>query len=302
MKMNSSNQWLKIAGKILVALYVTLLLISCKNTVVADEIPASRQNQNAQPSKKIARDGQVLIRHAGDAWSRQMMREYLVNNKLNLDKTLTYKSAINDCQAIVPSMEKLKFKFIEPDIITDDWQDVRLDLYKKKYEKFKYGMGYTQAGPANRHIPSWNINVYNIDIDGNGVFETILYGERLLLGGRAESLGHTTLGSSYNIYEMNVKNNGLVIGAPLNGDPSDPRIKTNDYLLSALIKIHGTYAILAIYHWNVLFPEFSATVYLLGKHETTRPYDPNAKGPSKTIVKLPYRCRYQFNSSKIKND
>ena len=156
MKMNSSNQWLKIAGKILVALYVTLLLISCKNTVVADEIPASRQNQNAQPSKKIARDGQVLIRHAGDAWSRQMMREYLVNNKLNLDKTLTYKSAINDCQAIVPSMEKLKFKFIEPDIITDDWHDVRLDLYKKNMKNLNMAW--------DTHKPVQLIDTYQVGI------------------------------------------------------------------------------------------------------------------------------------------
>ena len=269
MKLKNKIQCLKTVVKSLMTLYVTLFLIGCQNAVVADEIPASRQNPNAQPSKKVSKDGQTLIRHAGDAWSRQKIRDFLTENKLNLN---LHKSAgptiLKDiCPEIKVDLHNLNFVFIEPDIITDNWSDPRLDKYKQKYKRFRYGMGYRKNyGPENPTIPTWNINIYDVDSDRDGEVEAILYGERTwarLKSGKARV--------KYLIFESNIR---WMRGASLPyGDPSDPALGPDDYVLSALIKIQNIYAVLNVNDYSI--PGLSerqiySQVFLVGLQDKRR--------------------------------
>lgn len=245
-------------------------------------------------------DRKLLIRHAGDDASRQKIRDYLTKNKLSIDKELTYKNAVTDCLAIMPDIQTVKFEFIKPDIVTDDWNDPILDHYKQKYKDFKYGMGTPgNAGIAGIHLPSWNINIYDIDVDGDGAIETVLYGERLVYPSLDPAF---TLGSSYYIYEWKLeKNMSPLWGVTLNGDPSNPRLKEDDYLFSGLIRIDGIYATLAVYDWDAFYPdEFRVEVNLLSKYEMTKPYDPITNKPSENFVRFPYQCRYDFNKTNLK--
>ena len=290
-----------ISSKYLLAFLIPFLLASCANTTVAgNEIKATDvPKQAAQPSKKVLKDGEVLIRHAGDEWSRQKIKRYLTENTLKLNTSPGTSTSVPDnlCKKVETDLEKLNFEFIKPDIITDDWQDPILEPYKAKYEYFKYGMGYEEKfGPQSANLPSWNINVYNINSDGLRVM--VLYGERLLIGGREDSLGLTSLGSSYRLFEN--RSNEIRSATVLNADPSDPRLTSKDYLLSAIIKIDGIYGALAIYHWNVLYPEFSATFDVLDKYGKKRSYGQSTKNPSGQVVQATFSCRYLFNTPNVK--
>ena len=279
----SCINWVKTGSKSLLVPYILLILTACQSAVVADEIPASKQNTDAQPSKKIAKDGQVLIRHAGDAWSRQKIRNYLTENKLNLNTSPGTSTHVPDnmCAKIQPDLHNLNFKFITPDIITDDWNDPRLNKYKQKYKKFKYGMGYlVNQSPDDAAIPRWNINVYNLDTDGDGVVEAILYGERLTNSG----LGSPSV--SYLVFESNAK---WTRGGGLRNDPSSPYWGKDNYIFSAIIKIQDIYAILVINDFSApglrKHEFYYAQVYLISEQNKQRrgAYDS-------------YRCHYNFSS------
>ena len=178
-------RWNKLKeSKWILVVLISFLLMGCVNTAVAgNEIKATAvPKEPVQPGKKILKDGQVLIRHAGDEWSRQKIRKYLAENALNLELGPGTSTQVPDnlCTVIEEDLHALNFEFIKPDIVTDDWEDPRLNKYKQKYDKFKYGMGYLENyGPDNATLPTWNINIYEVDTDKDGVIETILYGERL---------------------------------------------------------------------------------------------------------------------------
>ena len=189
-------------------LYLLIILVNQSSNVMAGGDDASSKKtvsawQSREPAVKQAEDRQEevkLARHAGDEWSRQKIRDYLSNNKLNFIIKRGAGLVKDICQSIQPDLQGLEFEFIDPDIVTDDWEDPRLDKYKDKYERFKYGMGYIpNHGPDASQIPSWNINVYDMDTDNDGDVEAILYGERL------KRTGLGGLPVSYLVFESNAR-------------------------------------------------------------------------------------------------
>ena len=262
-------RWNKLKeSKWILPILISFLLMGCANTAVAgNEIKATDvPKEPVQPSKKILKDGQVLIRHAGDEWSRQKIVEYLKNNSLQLDLRRSGGPIKEICPEIASDLKGLQFIFFEPELVVDDWDDPRLAPFKQKYEKFKYGMGYVENyGSDNPTLPTWNINIYNLDTDNDGVSEIILYGERLWARFKSGEVN-----ASYNVFESNIN---WAIGDLVGGDPSSPAFKPDDYVLSALIKIRDIDAVLNVNDYAIpgrVDRELYAWVFWLNLQDITR--------------------------------
>lgn len=266
---------------------VSLLLSVCSRVALAEkEVDATLGLSNdIQPSQKVLEDGRVLTRHAGDEWSRKKIKEYLTQNMLlGHYKNIRLNAGVSKefCTGIRTDLKVLNFEFIQPGIVTDEWSDPRLDGYKKNFKEFKNAMGYREYyGPDYIRFPTWNINIYDVDIDRDGEIEVILYGERLNTKYGEQSAGGN---SGYLVFEKKGK---WVRGGPINGDPSRFVLDEDDYTLSGLIKIQNTYAALIIYdrsqearayqlekyNEHISF-SFSVSVYLLGmQDDNVRSYD-----------------------------
>ena len=242
-------RWNKLKeSKWILSVLISFLLMGCANTVVAGhEIKATDVPKDpVQPSKKILKDGQVLIRHAGDAWSRQKIVEYLKNNMLQLDPRRSGGPIKEICPEIASDLKDLQFIFFEPELVVDDWDNPRLEPYKQKYQNFKYGMGYNPKYIGLRDYsgatPQWNINIYKVDTDGDGEVETILYGERI----KSTGLGGDPA-SRYRVFESD---SNWTIG-DFSYDPSFKGLDPDDYVLSALIKIRDIDAVLNVNDYDI---------------------------------------------------
>ncbi len=128
---------------------------------------------NVLPEQKVLESGQILRRNAGSEWSRNKIRKYLNNNEISLSNRPSSGGA--KCKTFQSDIQNLKFDFIEPDVISDDWNDPQLDYYREKFRDFRYGLGYLENyGPENPMIPTWNINVYQVDTNSDGIDEAVL--------------------------------------------------------------------------------------------------------------------------------
>jgi len=270
----------------LILLFV--LLLGCQNISTAQEESAQKEVKIPQPSQKTVQEEgekeELLTRHSGDEWSQFKIREYLTNNKLVFEAMGSQKfreDQENLCVRIQPDLQNPNFEFIQPNLVTDDWNDPRLDVYKEKYpgkeeyDSFKFAMGYEEKyGSDYIHYPTWNINIYDLDTNADGNVETISYGERLRTqygrGGGGSFLG-------YRMYENEGLTNG---GGSMTTDPSHFTHDANDYALSGIIRIQNTYAIVIVYdnyqeqrdrrrreHNEHFSLNYSAVVYLLGNQK-----------------------------------
>ena len=217
------------------------------------------QGNTTQPSQKTLEDGRVLVRHAGDEWSREKIREYLSHNKLILNFLITRPvGRLKDlCQRSQLDLQNLNFEFIQPDLVTDDWEAPVLDVYKKKFKKFKYAMGADERyGLEYAKFPTWNINIYDVDTDGDGDIEAILYGEKL-----STQYGEKGFGDSHSGYLIFENKGKRPRGGHINGDPSSFVLDADDYALSGLIKIQKLYAALIVYDWRQEKREYQRREY-----------------------------------------
>jgi len=274
----------------LIVSLIFLVFLGSQTISTAQEAVPQKEIQIPQPSQKTVQEEgekeELLTRHAGDAWSQFKIKEYLANNKLifiPLGSQISREGQENLCVRIQPDLQNPNFEFIQPNLVTDDWNDPRLDVYKNKYpgkqvnkyDSFKTAMGYEEKyGPDYIHFPTWNINIYELDTDADSAVETILYGERLRTQyGR----GGGAIFPGYRMYE----NEGLTKGGKsLNDDPSHFTFDADDYVLSGIVKIQNTYAIVTVYDnyqeqrerlqrekGIYISNYFSAVVYLLGDQQ-----------------------------------
>ncbi len=226
---------LKFSTQLLLVFLINLM--GCSAVVaISEENTGSAKSKNVLPDQKVLESGQVLRRNAGTEWSRKKIKEYLA--KIKITREQTSNSPQKECLEAQKDIENLNFKFIAPDLITDDWSDPRLDYYREHFKGFKYGMGYREKfGPTDAQIPDWNINLYTVDTDSDGVNEVILYGEKV-----RSRLG----GSGYSSYRLFHSVTGFKSVVPLISDPSSMGFKSDDHIVSGLIKINNIYATLVI--------------------------------------------------------
>ena len=198
----------------------------------------------------------------------------MTEKNIKIHEVLTYKKIIDKCKNILPLLKKLEFTFIRPNLVVDDWDDVKLNSYKETYESFKYGMGYIYNFPSSlASIPTWNISIYDLDIDNDKVIETIMYGERIQRGTYERDynldLDSWVLRPGYNVFEL--KKGEVPRGVSISGDPQ--RIPTErDRILSAVVSINNILSVLEVsdvIRSNVRH-DTNVVLTFLGEQETKR--------------------------------
>lgn len=216
-------------------------------------------------------------RYSGTDWSEGEIIKYLKKPGLKLAERGVYKYMTEACTNMLPSIQSLDFSFIRPTIVVDDWDDIKLDPYKKKYESFKYGMGYEVHSPdVLATIPTWNIMIYDIDIDNDLKNETIMYGERTRAGTYERSYDKGSVFSllrpEYQVFEFEDKRvYGVSRGADLHSDPQSLP-NERDIRLSAVIKVQNILSVLVVSDviWSKAYHHNTIELVLLGRQTMQR--------------------------------
>ena len=212
-------------------------------------------------------------RYSGTDWSEGEIIKYLKKPSLKLAERGVYKYMTEACINMLPSIQSLDFSFIRPTIVVDDWDDIKLDPYRKKYKSFKYGMGYEMHSPdVLATIPTWNITIYNLDIDQDTKIETIMHGERTAIGTyeRTYDPKHIMgqMRPKYRVFESD--GSGPLRGADTQSDPQTLPNK-RDKILSALVNVQDIVSVLVVEDvvWRGRHDK-TINLYLLGKQTLQR--------------------------------
>lgn len=187
------------------------------------------------------------------------------------------------CMDLLNALRNGSAKYVSPTVITDDYNDARLDPYKREYRKYINSLGvewatlpgadwfggFIEERSESLYRPTRNFALYEMDLDGDSKKEIIFYGE---FGVKDEwgspgkdDTATPSNGNGYSIYKYTSQ--GLKGDIDRISVPEEFDYKLNRHLnhYSSLFSFNNLYYVTISYLGEVDDTFIDTTVYKLGK-------------------------------------